>query len=159
MPKESWRDYPLDARYQVSTHGRVRNKAKGNIRVPVAIKSGYLTLLFSSPQKLRYIHVMVLETFVSLRPSPETDASHKNGDRTNNKLSNLVWESRTMNIRRKVRHGKEPLGERRWSAKITEEQARFVKYTTLPARVLAGATGVSISQVNRIRAGLNWPHI
>lgn len=158
MQDENWKTYLEDSRYEVSDLGRVRNRLTGKTRNSVPIKNGYMTLLFSSPRKLRYVHVMVLETFICPRPLGLT-ASHLNGDRKDNRLCNLVWETHGANIRRKKEHKTEPIGCGRWSAKITEEQAKIAKYSTMSEDKAAKMIGISRSQVNRIRSGKNWSHI
>lgn len=158
MQEESWKEYPQDARYEVSSLGSVRNAQTGRVRKLVPIKNGYLTVMFSSPMILRYVHAMVLETFVGPRPIG-MEASHLNGDRRDNRVENLVWELRKENLHRKKGHGTEPLGESRWSSKLTAAQAIWVKECGLSQAAVANQLGVSRGQVYRIRRGLNWRHI
>jgi hypothetical protein len=117
-----------------------------------------MTYMFSSPRKLRYAHAIVLETFVGERPAGMT-SSHLNGNRADNRVENLAWEAHADNMRRKVSHGTEPLGDERWSAKITKAQAIYAKTSNIPLKDAANMIGVSISQVSRIRLGQCWPHL
>lgn len=158
MSEEKWKVFPNDTRYEVSTSGKCRLITSGKIRTPVCIKNGYMTYMFSSPTKLRYVHVMVLETFVGQRPF-QMDASHLDGNRQNNCLSNLVWESTKDNIRRKRIHKTEPLGQQRWSSKLTTEQAIQIKTSKQSQSMLSKTFNISRAQVYRIKSGKNWPHL
>ena len=158
MQQEIWKTYPEDKRYQVSTLGNVKTIKTGLMRKPVQTKNGYMTLAFSSPRKLRYVHTMVLETFSGKRIIGMT-ASHITNNKKDNRIHNLMWESHRLNIKKKKIHGTEPVGEKRWSSKLTEIQATFAKYSELSESKAAKIVGVSRGQVNRIRSGRNWAHI
>jgi len=55
-------------------------------------------------RKQQWLPILVLETFTSPRPEG-MQASHLNGIGTDNKLSNLAWESNVDNNNRKYEHG------------------------------------------------------
>jgi hypothetical protein len=58
-----------------------------------------------------YLHTVMLETFVGKRPEG-AQASHKNGNRADNRVDNLAWETPSENNRRKEAHGTAMFGER-----------------------------------------------
>lgn len=52
----------------------------------------------------RYVHRLVLETFVGPRPLG-MECCHYNGDPSDNRLENLRWDTKSANAKDAVRHG------------------------------------------------------
>lgn len=120
---ENWRPILGWDGYEVSDLGRVRSwkwPSKGRQwienreREPRLIVTGqerpekYIRAQLSSRDrgvKKESVHVLVLEAFVGLRPSPDHQGSHWDGNRFNNRLSNLRWATRKENAEDKKRHG------------------------------------------------------
>ena len=78
---------------------------------------------------LRRIHRIVADTFlVNPNPGLMTDVNHKDGDKSNNAVSNLEWCSRSQNIQHAYDTGlrEQPSGEDSPNAKITLEQAQWI---------------------------------
>lgn len=51
------------------------------------------------------------------------------------------------------------IGSKQKSAKLTEEQASFIKHSTVPTKELVVTFGVSKTIVNQIRSGKLWRHV
>lgn len=108
MTEEIWK--PFNEWYEVSTHGRVRswkNNRWGrrlepkNLSTPLSMY-GYPHLRVEG--KTRFVHHLVLEVFVG--PMPEgKEACHRNGIRTDNRLENLYWGTRSENVQDAIKHG------------------------------------------------------
>lgn len=79
-------------------------------------RSGYVQYVLSVRGKVtyEYAHSLVLEAFVSPRPSG-MDSCHWNGVRDDNRLENLRWDTRTGNFADKIRHGT----SRGWKSEAT----------------------------------------
>ena len=155
-----WKEYPNDPRYEVSNLGQVRMKGR-KPRKPSIGKSGYHQMILSVPGQKhvgRYVHRMVLETFVG--PCPEgMEVSHLNGNRADNRLLNLCYESPSANHFRKVEHNTAQRGERASWAKLTEAQVREIRASAETEPALAQKFGVSRSQIGRVRRGERWGHV
>jgi hypothetical protein len=82
--------------YEVSDDGRVRNR-KGLILSPALTHArwGYhfVNLSLNDVKKTHTIHKLVLTAFVGPRPSPELQCCHANGDRFDNRVENLRWDT------------------------------------------------------------------
>lgn len=76
---------------------------KGRILSPGRAKSGHLLVVLGRNQ-VRFIHRLVLETFVCPRPS-EMECRHKDGRHENNHLCNLIWGTRAENVADMFKHG------------------------------------------------------
>lgn len=106
--------------YEVSDMGQVRSKARtvhdsiGRTRRlrPVVLKpgvcpsTGYKTVvLYRDGKKATFkVHQLVLRTFKPTKRQ-KVECRHKNGDRSDNRLLNLLWGTRSENVKDSVRHG------------------------------------------------------
>lgn len=182
---EEWRDIvDFEGRYQVSNLGQVRSLArvepygrwgKGGLRT---VKGGIRRQTWSGSDKSRFlsvsvkdatgklhslkVHLCVLTTFQGPRPSSEHDGCHNDGDRANNALSNLRWDTKSGNNQDKVAHGTHNKGVRNNSAKLTEDDVRNMRLhfddgATLQSQ--ADRFAISVSTAGKIRARQLWKHV
>jgi hypothetical protein len=100
LPAPGWED-----RYRVSDHGRVANMT-GHVLSLQPQHSGHLRAVLwrdNRPHSL-FVHRLVLIAFVSACPDG-MEACHGDGDPTNNRLTNLRWDTRSANLLDSVQHG------------------------------------------------------
>lgn len=85
--------------YEVSNKGRVRNKATKVILKPYKNKQGYLQvgLMENGKHYARRVHRLVAIAFISNPLNKET-VNHKDGNKENNNVSNLEWNTIKENI-------------------------------------------------------------
>jgi hypothetical protein len=168
--------------YEVSSLGRVRSvdrvverrtrfgvgemRVRGKILSPGTSPEGYLKVSLCTENVSRscYIHRMVLEAFVS--PCPEgMEACHNDGDRLNNAVENLRWDTRANNHADKVKHGTDNRGERHYGAKLAEADVVEIKRQIAADNrrglcvELAREHGVSPYTIYDIANGKNWSHV
>lgn len=106
---EEWKPITIDSRYYISTHGRLKSYCR---REPKILKlhlntSGYFSyaLWFNGKSKTMRIHCLVAEVF--LGPVPiGMEISHLDGNKKNNRLDNLKYETHAINLARSK--GKRP---------------------------------------------------
>ena len=117
---EEWRSVVgYEGAYEVSSLGRVRSmdrvifragtrKAhlRGQIRKLQKRKTGHMTVPLWSHDVVEYafVHRLVLEAFVGLRPEG-LEGCHNDGDPTNNVPSNLRWDTHSSNVYDRREHG------------------------------------------------------
>lgn len=154
---ETWKAIPKDERYEVSNSGRVRMKGKFVDRKLVPLKNGYLTFMtmISGKSVCHYAHRSVFEAFVGPVP-PGMHVCHNNGDRTDNRVSNLRLDTPLGNIRDKQLHGTQPYGEANQASKLTIEQVRFILRSDSNNPELARKFGVARDTIGKIRRGETW---
>lgn len=104
-----WRDIPgYEGRYKVSSDGDVYSISSGKSLAKNPDRQGYFGVsLYKGTKKSRKrwpIHVLVMLTFVGERPEG-LDICHNNGDKTDNRLANLRYGTRSENILDSVAHG------------------------------------------------------
>lgn len=107
--------------YEISNQGVVRSIArivpygkngsatyKERILKQTKIKKGYFTvkLAYKGETKTEYVHVLMLLAFIGPRPITKArgEIRHLDGDKTNNRLDNLVYGTVRENAEDRVRH-------------------------------------------------------
>jgi hypothetical protein len=102
---EEWKDIEeYEGLYQVSTFGRVRSLNRyinnvfypGCILKPQKFRNGYLFV--SLQRKTLSIHRLVAKAFID-NPNNKPEINHKDGNKTNNKIENLEWRTRSENLK------------------------------------------------------------
>lgn len=112
LPGEIWKDIKgYEGYYQVSNMGRIKSvarerKTKGgglyqikeSIKKQELSKRGYLRTLLSKNKNMKHfqIHRLVAQAFVS-NPYNKPEVNHINEDKTDNRVENLEWMTRTEN--------------------------------------------------------------
>lgn len=93
---------PRDEAYTVFPNGCIFG-VHGKEMSQHAIRGGYLRVPLRDKRK-HLVHRLVLETFVG--PCPEGyEASHEDGDPSNNHIENLMWRPKSDNCKLKSKHG------------------------------------------------------
>lgn len=120
--REQWRPvvgwenlYEVSDMGQVRTITRIVSMGRGWRRIPSKVRrqsrttAGYPTITLSGGSRVvtRLVHKLVLEAFVGPRPEG-MEACHYDGDKANNALSNLRWDTKHANDLDAVRVGKRP---------------------------------------------------
>ena len=146
--------------YSVTTHGQVLGKradTSGGLS-PDAGEQGHLRVTMhreGSPKsgERELVHRLVLAAFV--RPARAGEqACHRNGDPSDNRLSNLYWGSQETNWGDRIRHGRG-----RSYSKLTEEDIAAIR-----SRCAAGEAAyrvakdypVSDTQIRNVISGRQW---
>lgn len=108
---ERWKPIPgFNGCYEVSDYGRVRSVPhimrtgiSDRITSPRILslqkcRNGYLTVSLGRKHKHALVHRLVAAAFISEPPFPGAEINHKNGIRSDNRLSNLEWVTRCENM-------------------------------------------------------------
>ena len=145
LVNEEWRDLPgFEGLYQVSNLGFVRSldrcllRSDGRFctyrgRVLSTFQGttcNYKSVLLSKegvPSK-HMVHRLVAIVFLGLDPNSEMEVNHKDGNRHNNRASNLEVVTHQQNIDHSVATGlKDDYGEKHVHAKFTNQQAEEIR--------------------------------
>lgn len=105
------------------------------------------------------VHRLILEAFKG--PCPDgCEARHfPDGDRTNNRITNLIWGTRSENFLDKWQQGTMPHGEDHHQSVLTCESVRQIKALLAEGKTLAvigKQFGVSKQTISSIAKGRTW---
>lgn len=166
---EVWRDVPNSAGYQASDKGRVRScwmpgaarRMSGKWHILKAKTGPNGHMLVSIRKKWRFVHRLVLESFVG--PCPEKhECCHIDGNPANNSLANLYWGTRHQNIADRDRHGQLYRGEKHKSAILKDADVLAIRQRVAngesPTRI-ARDYRVTESAIRAAASGKNFKHL
>lgn len=167
---EEWRPViGFEGQYDVSNLGRVRSlprrdnlgrRIRGRILRQARSTSGYwqVCLAYAGTVKYQQVHRMVLESFCGECPSG-MEGCHGDGDRSNNRLSNLRWDTRSHNHQDKRAHGTLVWGEAHPRSTLTSDDVvmMFELWASgLKQWEIAKRFGMSRSGVQKILSRGSW---
>lgn len=159
---EEWRDIiGYEGLYMVSNMGRIKSFYNNKMRIIKASKRSddYISVgLHKDGRSVTYyVHVLVADAFLpNLEGKPQIN--HIDGDKTNNRVENLVWVtgSENMNHAYKIGLAKVPRGANHHNAKLTTDDVRYIRSHYLKgdnefgAEALARKFAVSSSSIRDV---------
>lgn len=126
-------------------------------------RTGYLRVSFSVAGRhhRRFVHQLVLEHFVGPRPLGGV-ACHNDGDRTNNSVENLRWDSVKSNNADRAKHGTLLLGEDHPRSKLSKKDVskiRGLRRDGLTLTAIAARFRICFGTVSDICRRKTWRHV
>ena len=171
VKNEIWKIVDGYENYQISNNGRVKsierevNYWRGGKRIkkekilkPDVDKDGYLvvTLFDKNIKRKRFrIHRLVALAFI---PNPENKetVNHEDGNKNNNCISNLTWQSNIENQQHAWKNGLK-------KGKLTKNQVRVIKdllkNTTLNNTEISKLFNVDPSVISNIKLNKIWKNV
>jgi hypothetical protein len=176
--KEIWKAIEgYEGFYEVSNHGNVKSlkrKCESRYWRPVRerilrqaqSKNGYYGVILSKNKNKKRYHIARL-VLIAFLPNPENkpQVNHKDGNKSNNKLSNLEWSTRSENQKHAYRIGlKKGLVEDKCSlTKLTKTQVNDIReiYRSglFTQKSIALEYGVDQSLISYIINKKIWRHL
>jgi len=110
--------------YDVLPDGRVLNKRWNRFLKPQQNNKGYERVQLCG--KFYFVHRLVAEKYI---PNPENlpQVNHKDGNKTNNDVSNLEWVSNQKNRDHAILNGLHTCGEKCSWAKLTQQDVNYIR--------------------------------
>jgi hypothetical protein len=168
---ERWLPVPgFEHRYQVSDLGRVRRLGSKAVKRLSRTHNGYLAVTLWDGGRCRgfKVHRLVLEAFGGRPFRRGEETNHKDGVKTNNRLTNLEVVSAKENVAHAIRTGlRDYRGEKHPRAKLTEGDAREIRLLHAGGSRAGGVTQVSLAKkfgvskdaIYSIIKRRNWKHL
>lgn len=162
--------------YEVSDHGRVRSldrvvrmkngvhrRLQGGALAPHMERRGYASVKLSKDGVMRTlrVHNLVARAFIG-PPTEGQIVCHCDSNPSNNRASNLRWDTAQGNMDDMVAAGRAPWGARSGQAVLTDEIVRAARDRWVPRRVtipmLAEEYGVNASTLKNAlsKGGHSW---
>lgn len=144
--------------YEISNHGRVRNKS-GLILRP-GFSCGYPAVCLSKNGRERTVRVHRLVGTHFLDGDHSKTINHIDGNRKNSHVSNLEWVSMAENMRHSVTTGltMKKAGEKNCNAKLKDSEIHVIleKSKTMKILHIAKEYGVGWNTIQRIIKGESY---
>lgn len=160
-----FKEHPEYPRYIISKSGEVYDSFRRKYLNLFINTHGYhsCSINTGSGHKLKRVHRLVAETFLTDSEFYGLDVNHIDGNKTNNNLSNLEWCTRSHNIRHAINMKLNPSqGETHHNAVLTEETVKTIcellKSGYKNSEIMQ-MMGVNKDTVAHIKNGSLWKHI
>lgn len=156
-----WRDIEGYEGYQVSDDGQVRGVRSEHLSQE-CLHTGYrrVGLYIAGVRRKVLVHVLVTAAFLGRKPSGVC-INHRDGDKSNNALSNLEYVTPSQNQRHAYATGlrRRMSGESHHQSKLTEGQVheiRALRRAGLSLKEIGSRFGVGFSNVSKICTNQSW---
>lgn len=164
---EIWKDViGYEGIYMVSNLGNVKSMRKSNCLHERILVQGtnygykYVFLCVKNKVKGKRVHVLVAETFISLKPSYIHQVNHINGIKSDNNVSNLEWCTPSENKIHNARILKQNTCEKHNKAKLNwikvDEIRKIYSTIKISHAKLANEYSISKSVITSILNNKTW---
>ena len=160
-----WKVLPSDPNYAVSDDGQIKSLRKNQILTPKNNHDGYLRIQLWNHCQCRFIalHRLIAEAFLPPPAPGATVINHKNGNKADNRASNLEWVTQQENIRHAWQTGlsKSHLNRNGKAVRQLTRAGEFIRDfpSTMEAQRVLGIDHTNISDAirrNGTAGGYRW---
>ena len=162
MIEEIWKDVVgFEAHYEISDAGNVRRKHTGRVLKSGTHRDGYkmVNLCVKGKFSSCKVHRLVATAFIE-NPKKKEQVNHINGIKSDNRMGNLEWATRSENT---IHAHKTGLIKHAHISKISEAAARDIKFNCVKGvntrKYYAEKYGISIANVGYIVTGARWKRL
>jgi len=153
-PSDEFREVPSHPGIRISRDGRACRD------LPISFMGKYLRVYVGN-RTARLVHQLVLETYRGPRPYGH-EACHNDGNRTNNSIHNLRWDTSAANAIDRYEHGNTAMGSRVKKSSLIEDD--IIKICEAyrsgqSTRQLGKAYGIAPDNIRQILKGKSWKHV
>lgn len=154
--------------YCINDHGLILNIRTRGVIIPSISKKGYLQVCLTNKNTYS-IHRLVALTFIENKEN-KTEVNHIDGNKLNNHISNLEWNTTQENLEHKrinnlgktLKAKLSATGINNSQAKLDEEDVIFIRTnceTIIDIKKFSKELDVSIATIYDIKNRRSWTHI
>jgi len=158
---QGFENYELDELGQIWSLPKKTRKGVRMIKALKHPKTGYMYVDLCKDGKVKKFTVHRLVA-LNMIPNPENklQVNHINGNKTDNRVANLEWNTRSENQKHSISIGlRSAKGIKNSQAKLTEKQVLEIRKSAHCLKTLAQKYSVSISTISEVRNNKIWTHI
>jgi hypothetical protein len=158
---QGFENYEVDELGQVWSLPKKTRKGTRLIKALRHPKTGYMYLDLCKDGGIKKFTVHRLVALAYL-PNPENkpQVNHINGDKTDNRLENLEWCTRSENQKHSIDIGlRSTKGVKNSQCKLTEQDVLYIRNSKENGSILAKKFNISHPTICDIRKGRSWTHI
>lgn len=154
--------------YKISESGEVWSDKRNIFLEPRMKSNGYLQIgLWRRGKRIwKSIHRLVLETYIGSCPVG-METCHNNGVKTDNRLENLRWDTKSNNIKDAIKHGTHRSAKQNGAdnlmAKLEARDVRMIIYMYRTGlflqREIAKIYNITQSHISDIISRRKWQHL
>jgi len=179
LDNEIWKTIEYFSDYAVSNMGRIKrikksignNSKIGRILSQQKDKIGYLYIgLYKNGKYFkRLIHRLILETFKPVENMDKLEGNHKKGIKSDNRLSELEWNTKSENEKHAHNLGlKNLIGSKNNNSKLTEKEVIKIKkllnsedYKSgkINQKYIASIFNIKSYIISQIKTKMSWSYI
>lgn len=142
------------ADYDITVDGEIINRNTGRKVKPQPNGKGYLRV--SIGKKLMFVHRLVAEKYIP-NPDCKPQVNHKDGDKKNNRASNLEWVTNSENREHAVVNGLQIKGNACPWSKLDSKKVEFIRnHPEFSAKELAELFDVTPSAIKAVKKRRSW---
>lgn len=170
MKDEVFKKITVCENYSISNYGRVRNDIRNTFLSPRKLR-GYerVSLWYNNKANDHRIHRLVAQEFIQNKEN-KPEVNHKDGNKLNNHVSNLEWNTTQENLEHKrinnlgktLKAKLSATGINNSQAKLDEEDVIFIRTnceTKIDIKKFSKELDVSIATIYDIKNRRSWTHI
>ena len=170
---EQWMPVPdYEGLYSVSSMGRIRSElrvvvseggkrqsVRKRITAPAVKERGHLSvMLYGKWRRRLHVHRLVALVFIGPPPTALHEVAHRDGDPSNNSVSNLRWATRAENHADKLLHGTHNRGERHPLSKVSDAQVVAIRSSSETTKRIAADYGICPGHAWALKNGKRRNH-
>ncbi|MEO1516018.1 MAG: HNH endonuclease [Bacteroidota bacterium] len=156
--------------YEISNYGRIKSihRVSGKMRLlkGSTIERGFRVLnvrLEDNSRDSVMVHRFVAENFIAKPDESHKYVLHINGDKSNNRWTNLRWITHEEWVEHMLNTPKRKASDKNRQWKLNESQVKMIKRMLARGKTkdttIARKFNISVTHVRRIASGENWGNV